>query len=64
MHRFNTEKKKKKKKNNTFFFNGQYYRRIKGIAIGTRFVPVYATMVIRYLKETLYDSFKGQFENE
>ena len=39
--------------NNTFYFNGEHYRQRKGTAMGTKFAPVYATLVIGYLEETL-----------
>ena len=41
-------------KNNTFYFNGNYYRQRKGTAKGTKFAPVYATLIIGYLEEKLY----------
>ena len=47
--------------NNTFYFNGEHYRQRKGTAMGTKFAPVYATLVIGYLEETLYGKVANQF---
>lgn len=40
-------------KNNTFFFNDKFFRQIKGTAMGTKFAPVYATLVLGYVEEEL-----------
>ena len=50
--------------NNTFHFNGNYFRQTKGTAMGTKFAPVYATLVMGYLKETLYEKIKNIFGHE
>ena len=47
--------------NNTFYFNGEHYRQRKGTAMGTKFAPVYATLVIGYLEETLYRKVANEF---
>ena len=46
---------------NNFYFNGEHYRQRKGTAMGTNFAPVYATLVIRYLEETLYRKVSSEF---
>lgn len=48
-------------KNNTFYFNGKHYRQRKGTAMGTKFAPVYATLVMGYLEETLYREVSNEF---
>ena len=40
--------------NNTFFFNNKYYKQRQGTAMGTKIGPVYSTLVLAYLEETLY----------
>ena len=50
--------------NNTFHFNGNYFRQTKGTAMGTKFAPVYATLVTGYLEETLYENIKIRFGHE
>ena len=40
--------------NNSFFFNGKNYLQIKGTAMGTKFAPTYATLVMGYLEQKLY----------
>ena len=47
--------------NNTFYFNGEHYRQRKGTAMGTKFAPVYATLVMGYLEETLYRKVANDF---
>ena len=42
--------------NNTFRFNGKHYHQTKGTAMGTKFAPVYATLVIGYLEEILTEN--------
>ena len=53
-------------KNNMFYFNANYYSQRKGTAMGTKFAPVYATLVIGYLEEKHYtqvtDRFGQQFK--
>ncbi|XP_045209259.2 uncharacterized protein LOC123561103 [Mercenaria mercenaria] len=50
--------------NTTFYFNGKYYRQIKGTAMGTKFAPVYATLVIGYLENKLYNDVSSTFGEE
>ena len=47
--------------NNTFCFNRKHYRQTKGMAMGTKFAPVYATLVIGYLEEILYDKINVKY---
>ena len=42
-------------KNNTFLFDDIFYRQSMGTAMGTKFAPAYATLVIGYLEELLYE---------
>ena len=50
--------------NNTFSFNDQYYRQTKGTAMGTKFAPVYSTLIIGYLEELLYKQITLVFVND
>ena len=47
--------------NNIFCFDSKHYRQTKGMAMGTKFAPVYATLVIRYLEEILYDKINVKY---
>ena len=47
--------------NNTFCFNSKHYRQTKGTAMGTKFAAVYATLVIGYLEEILYDKINVKY---
>ena len=53
--------------NNTFCFNNEFYEQIKGTAMGTKFLPIYATLTIGYLEVKLYEKvtevFGDEFEN-
>lgn len=40
--------------NNNFLFDGQEYIQMFGTAMGTKFAPTYATLVLGYLEEELY----------
>ena len=40
--------------NNKFLFNDLMYNQIRGTAMGTKFAPTYATLVLAYLEEILY----------
>ena len=40
--------------NNTFQFNDDFFKQIRGTAMGTRVAPIYATLTIGYLEEKLY----------
>ena len=49
-------------KNNTFQFNDKYYRQQKGTAMGTKFGPSYAKLVLGYLEEILYQKVELIFD--
>jgi uncharacterized protein (UPF0305 family) len=44
--------------NNTFDFNGKHMRQIKGCAMGSKVSPTYATLVVAYLEEILFNNMK------
>ena len=49
--------------NNIFSFNGSFYNQRKGTAMGTKVAPTYATLVLGYLEELMYEKItreKGQ----
>lgn len=46
--------------NNVFEFNNQYYTQKKGVAMGTRVAPVYATLTLGYLEEKLFEIVKRE----
>ena len=50
--------------NNTFCFNNDFYKQIKGTAMGTKFAPVYATLSIGHLEVKLYEKVTEVFGNE
>ncbi|XP_029653803.1 uncharacterized protein LOC115226989 [Octopus sinensis] len=50
--------------NNTFFFNGKNYIQIKGMAMGTRFAPVYANSVMGYLEQKLHQEIEERCSTE
>jgi hypothetical protein len=50
--------------NNVFYFDGKYYIQKKGAAMGTIIAPTYATLVLGYLEETLYERMKTKYNNE
>ena len=47
--------------NNTFCFDDINYKQVKGTAMGTKFAPIFATLTIGYLEETLYREIKNTF---
>ncbi|MFI0416629.1 MAG: reverse transcriptase domain-containing protein, partial [Candidatus Thiodiazotropha sp.] len=51
-------------KNNTFKFNDEFYKQVKGTAMGTKCAPVYATLVLAYLEETLYTEVENAFGSD
>lgn len=46
--------------NNAFQFNDQYYLQTKGTAMGTKFAPAYANLVLAYLEEQMYEELANQ----
>lgn len=49
--------------NNNFFFNGNFYRQLRGTAMGTKVAPVYATLTLGYLEKFLYSSINSKYGN-
>jgi hypothetical protein len=49
--------------NNVFYFDGKYYIQKKGAAMGTIIAPTYATLVLGYLEETLYERYNNEFSS-
>ena len=50
--------------NNNFFFNGKYFNHVKGTAMGTKCAPTYATLVVGFLEEKMYDVIEENFSRE
>ena len=48
--------------NKHFCFNDTYFLQTKGTAVGTKFAPIYATLVLGYLEETLYRKVEDVFD--
>ena len=48
-------------KNNTFTFENENYIQLKGTAMGTKFAPTYATLVLGYLEMKLYDILEANY---
>ncbi|MCG8076000.1 MAG: GIY-YIG nuclease family protein, partial [Candidatus Thiodiazotropha taylori] len=44
--------------NNNFSFNDLHFNQSKGTAMGTKVAPTYATLVLGFLEETLYENIK------
>ena len=51
-------------KNNYFEFNDRNFLQVTGTAMGTKFAPVYANLVLGYLEISLYDSLVESFTHE
>ena len=49
--------------NNSFCFNDLFFLQTKGTAMGTKFAPIYATLVLAYLEERMYDISAEQFDS-
>ena len=50
--------------NNNFYFNDIMFNQVRGTAIGTKFAPTYATLVLAYLEEMLYSQTEIEFDKE
>ena len=50
--------------NNGFCFNDTYFLQTKGTAMGTKFAPIYATLVLTYLEETMYIQSEIEFDSD
>lgn len=46
---------------NTFYFNGQYFKQIKGTAMGSKVAPCYANLVMAYLEKIMYEQVENQY---
>ena len=51
-------------KNNSFHFNDAYFLQTKGTAMGSKFAPIYATLVLAYLEEKMYEQSEKEFDSE
>ncbi|XP_071177790.1 uncharacterized protein [Mytilus edulis] len=47
--------------NNSFYFNGKNYLQHRGTAMGTKFAPTYATLVMGFLEQRLYQEVENNF---
>ena len=61
---FIVEGKKIILQNNTFTFNDRTFLQIKGTALWTKMAPSYATLVLGYLKNTMYEDTTRKFGEE
>ena len=50
--------------NNSFCFNDAHYPQTKGTAMGTKVAPIYATLVLAYLEEKLYNQAEQEFDQD
>ena len=50
--------------NNSFCFNDTYFLQTKRTAMGTKFAPVYVTLVLAYLEETMYNQSETAFDSD
>ena len=50
--------------NNSFEFNGKNYLQISGTAMGTKFAPNYANLVLGYLESILFYMLQTKFGND
>ena len=49
--------------NNSFCFNDSYFLQTKGTTMGTKFAPIYATLVLAYLEEKIYEQVEKEFDS-
>ena len=49
--------------NNIFEFNREYYKQIKGTAMGTKMAPTYANLTLGYLERKLYSELEKKSAN-
>ncbi|XP_062586434.1 uncharacterized protein LOC134248002 [Saccostrea cucullata] len=50
--------------NNTFHFDGDFYKQIKGTAMGTKMAPTYSILVMGFFEETLYQKVSDELGQE
>ena len=51
-------------RNNNFQFGGKNYIQIFGTAMGTKFAPTYATLVLGYLETILYERIESKYNTQ
>ena len=51
-------------RNNYFMFDNKHFLQIKGTAMGTKVAPTYATLVLGFLEEKLFENLDQLFGNE
>ena len=47
--------------NNAFYFDSKYYIQEKGTAMGTKMAPTYATLVLGYLENIMYENVESNY---
>ena len=50
--------------NNSFHFNDNYFLQTKGTAMGSKFAPIYATLVFTYVEEKMYELSEKDFDSD
>ena len=50
--------------NNSFHFNDSYFLQTKGTAMGSKFAPIFATLVLAYLEEKMYTKSEEEFGSD
>ena len=50
--------------NNYFHSTEIFYQQIKGTAMGTKFAPTYATLILGYLEEILYTKIEYKYDKQ
>ena len=50
--------------NNIFHFNEEYFIQTKGTAMGSKFAPIYSSIVLAYLEEKLYKMSEKEFDSD
>jgi len=50
--------------NNSFLFDNSSFLQVKGVAMGTKVAPTYATLVMGYLEDKLYQNIRIEFGDE
>ena len=48
-------------KENTFKFDNKNYKQVQGTAMGTKMAPTYATLVMGFLEQQLYQKYEGKY---
>ena len=47
--------------NNSLYFNDRYFLQTKGTVMGSKFAPIFATLVLAYLEEKMYEQSEKDF---